>query len=319
MLATAGTAEARWVTEKDAQGGIRAELSYDRSGDEFSRTYRDFALSIYQDDVLVFERELTSCCRGYEPAYFGRKPSVAVGDLDGGEPEVRIDFYTGGAYCCWLTSVYRPRNDTYAHSSHSWGPKKQRLVELGGGPPEFLSHDDSFLRPYGCNFCWRYLPHVWRFDEGTFQDVTRRHPAQVRAKSKKLRRRYFRASHRGDDVKPIVAPYVATTYLLGEPRTGWRLVRRAARRAREPSRPLRLLPVRRPLPEAPPALPARAGLPLEAQNRADPAHLLEVVVMAGDDHAGGLRDRQLDGLLDDVVERVGCAFVSRTGGHAVGE
>ena len=45
-----------------------------------------------------------------------------------------------------------------------------------------------------------------------------------------LRRWYFRASDRGDDVKPILAPYVATTYLLGEPRKGWRLVKRALRR-----------------------------------------------------------------------------------------
>lgn len=230
VLATAATAEARVVTEEDGRGGTRAELSYDRRGDEFNRTYRDFALRIYEDDVLVFERDLTDCCRGYEPARFGRRTSIAVRELDGGEPEVLLDFYTGGAYCCWLTVVYRPRGETYARSSQNWGPKRQRVVDLGGGPPEFLSHDDSFLKPYGCNFCWRYLPHVWRFDDGEFRDVTRRYPAQVRPKSRKLRRKYLRASDRGDDVKPLLAPYVATTYLLGEPRTGWRLVRRALRR-----------------------------------------------------------------------------------------
>ena len=48
MLAIAGTAEARVVTEEDARGGTRAEFSYDRRGDEFSRTYRDFALRIYE-------------------------------------------------------------------------------------------------------------------------------------------------------------------------------------------------------------------------------------------------------------------------------
>ena len=231
MLAIAGTAEARVVTEEDARGGTRAEFSYDRRGDEFSRTYRDFALRIYEDDALVFERDLTSCCRGYEPAGFGRRPSVTVRDLDGAGPEVLLDFYSGGAYCCWVTLVYRPRGDTYAHSSKNWGPKHENLVDLSGGAgPEFLSHDDSFLKPYGCNFCWHYLPHVWRFDDGEFRDVTRQYPGQVRPKSHRLRRKYFRASERGDDVKPLLAPYVATTYLLGEPRTGWRLVSRALRR-----------------------------------------------------------------------------------------
>jgi hypothetical protein len=229
LIALVGTADARVVTEKDASGGTRAELSYERKGDEFSRTYSDFSVKIYEDDALVFERNLTSCCRGYEPAGFGRHSSVTVRDLDGDAPEVLIDFYTGGAYCCWLTFAYRPHGDTYARSSKNWGPKPRELVDLNGGA-DFLSHDDSFLEPYGCNFCSRFLPHLWRFDDGDFRDVTRQYPGQVRPKSRKLRRKYFRASRRGNDVKPILAPYVATTYLLGEPGTGWRLVRRALRR-----------------------------------------------------------------------------------------
>jgi hypothetical protein len=230
-LLPASTAHARAVTETDASGDTRAELSYDRSGDALNPSFRDFAVRIYADDDLAFERELGSCCRGYAPARFGRKPSISVRDLDGGEPEVVVDFYTGGAYCCWLTFVYRSRGDSYARTSKNWGPKRQRLDDIAGGPQlEWLSHDDRFLNPYGCNFCWRFLPHVWRFEDGEFRDVTRRYPAVVRPKSKKLRRKYFRASRRGDDVKPIVAPYVATTYLLRKPDDGWDLVRRALQR-----------------------------------------------------------------------------------------
>jgi hypothetical protein len=230
LLLGATSAEARVVVEQHARDGTRAELRYDRSGDELDRTYRDFSVRIFEDEALVFEQELTGCCRGWAPAGFERKRSIAVRDLDGGGPEVVTDFYTGGAYCCWLSHVYRARGESYVRSSKSWGPKRPQLTNVGGGHPEFLAHDDRFLRPYGCNWCWRFLPHVWRFDEGQFRDVTRRHPRVVRPKSRKLRRKYLRASRRGDDVKPIVAPYVATTYLLGEPRKGWRLVRRALRR-----------------------------------------------------------------------------------------
>ena len=53
LLVGAASAEARVVTEQDARGGIRAELTYDRSGDEFNRAYRDFAVRIYEDDALV--------------------------------------------------------------------------------------------------------------------------------------------------------------------------------------------------------------------------------------------------------------------------
>ena len=230
MLAGPATAEARTVVEKDSRDGTRAELSYERSGDQFSQSYRDFSLRIYEGSDLVMDRELATCgsCGRYAPAGFGRTSSVKVRDLDGGRPEVLVNLYTGGAYCCWLTLVYR--GDTYAQTSKNWGPKRPRLVNLGGGRPEFLSHDDRFLKPYGCNACWRYLPHVWRFDEGTLRDVTGRFPGQVRPGSKKLRRKYFRASRGDGDVKPLLAPYVATRYLLGRPGAGWRLVRRALRR-----------------------------------------------------------------------------------------
>ena len=229
FLAGATAAEARVVTERDARGDTRAELTYDRSGDELNRTYRDFMLRIYEDDALLLERELT-CGRRCAPAGFERSRSVAVRNLDGGTPEVLVDVYTGGAYCCWVTHVHRAANESYSRTSQNWGPKRPKLKQLGGGRPEFVSHDDSFLRPYGCAACWRYLPHVWRFDQGTFRDVTRRFPAQVRPGSKTLRRKYFRASESDGDVKPWLAAYVASTYLLGRPRAGWRLVRRALRR-----------------------------------------------------------------------------------------
>ena len=215
--------------ERNTRGDTRAELSYDRSGDEFNRSYRDFTVRIYDGDELVFERELT-CGRRCSPARFERGSSIAVRDLDGGDPEVVVDLYSGGAYCCWLTVVYRADGDSYARSSKNWGPKRPRFENLGGGRPEFISHDDSFLDPYGCAACWRYLPHVWRFDDGKFRDVTRRFPGQVQPGSKKLRRKYFRASADDGDVKPILAAYVATRYLLGRRGAGWRLVRRALRR-----------------------------------------------------------------------------------------
>ena len=229
LLIGATTAEARVVVERHGRDGTRAELSYDRSGDEFNRTYRDFKLRIYEADALVAERGI-ACGRRCAPAGLERSRSVSVRNLGGGGPEVLVDLYSGGAYCCWLTHVYSAGNTSYSRASKNWGPKRPRLTQLGGGRSEFLSHDDSFLRPYGCAQCWRYLPHVWRFDDGRFREVTRQFPAQVRPGSKKLRRRYFRASEGDGDVKPWLAAYVATRYLLGKPRAGWRLVRRALRR-----------------------------------------------------------------------------------------
>ena len=112
LLAGPAMAEARTVVEKDSRDGTRAELSYERSGDQFSQSYRDLSLRIYEGSDLVMDRALATCgsCGRYAPAGFGRTSSVKVRDLDGGRPEVLVNLYTGGAYCCWLTLVYRGRH-----------------------------------------------------------------------------------------------------------------------------------------------------------------------------------------------------------------
>ena len=149
-LLGAASAEARVVSESDSAGGMTAEFSYDRTGDEFNQTYRDLTLRIYEGDELVFRDEV-ACGRRCSPAR--ASGNVVLRDLDGGDPEVVIDLYTGGAYCCWKTVVYRVTANSYVSSAKSWGPKRRQLTNLGGGAPEFISHDDSFLKPYGCAGC----------------------------------------------------------------------------------------------------------------------------------------------------------------------
>jgi hypothetical protein len=230
----AAAAQARTVTERDSSGSTRAELSYNRSGDGFTTTYGGFRLRVFESGQKKVDRQLATCgrCRHYAPAGFGRSRSVHVRDVNGARPEVLVDFDTGGGYCCWLTVVQRRTASGYASSSKSWGPKRPQLKNLGGGSrSEFISHDDRFLAPYGCNFCWRFLPHVWRFGtDGRFRDVTRSFRSQVRPGARTLRHRYFRASGHHGDVKATLGAYVAATHLLGTPSTGWRLAKRAYRR-----------------------------------------------------------------------------------------
>ena len=237
VLTSGATAEARTVVEGDARGGMRAELSYDRTGDAFTTSYRDFRLRVFEGGEQVLDRRLATCgrrCRRYAPAGLGRTRSVHVRDLNGGRREVLVDFDTGGGYCCFQTVVYRHASGGYAKSVKSWGPKRRELRDVGGPAGlEFISYDDRLLTPYGCNFCWRHLPHVWKLGrDGRFRDVTRRFPRRVRPHARALRRRYVRAGRRGADVKAPLAAYIAATHFLGEPGTGWRLARRAYRSGR---------------------------------------------------------------------------------------
>jgi len=235
LLLVTSVADARTVVERDSRGAVRAELSYERSGDGFSSSFAHFRLRIFENAKPVLDRRLATCgrrCRRYAPAGYGSSRSVHIRDLNGGRPEVFVDLDTGGGYCCWVTSVERRTSHGYASSSKSWGPKRPHLTNLGGGRMlEFISYDDRLLSPYGCNFCWRFLPHVWQVGhDGRFRDVTRHFPTRVRPGARALRHRYFHASRHDQDVKAMLAGYVTAAHLLGTPRTGWRLAKRAYRR-----------------------------------------------------------------------------------------
>ena len=161
------------IVERDTAGGTRAELSYERSGDGLNPSFRDFAIRIYEEDVLVFDRELGSCCRDYarRAVQPEARRSPYVTWMAASPRWSSTSTAAAGTAAGSLLSTARA-DDTYARSKKNWGPKRQRLGNIVGGPDaEWLSHDDRFLKPYGCNFCWRYLPHVWRFDDGEFRDV----------------------------------------------------------------------------------------------------------------------------------------------------
>jgi hypothetical protein len=64
-----------------------------------------------------------------------------------------------------------------------------------------------------------FPPMVLQVEHGATVDVTRRFPALIRADAK-ARLRYLRKARNGDDVRGILAAYVADQYLLGRGATG---------------------------------------------------------------------------------------------------
>src|SRR5207244_6092806 len=109
------------------------------------------------------------------------KPSgVRFRDLDGdGEPEVLLDFYWGGAHCCWYTNVYwyAPRLGTYRLTRGFWGNLDPKLVDLDhDGRPEFKTGDDRFAYAFTSFAGSVFPPRILRFHHGRFVDVPRRFP-----------------------------------------------------------------------------------------------------------------------------------------------
>lgn len=119
---------------------------------------------------------------------------VVVRDLEADrEPEVVLDVYTGGAYCCTESLVYRslPSARTYRRSVHDWGNVGYRIVDLDrNGRPERRSADDRFAYAFTPFVASMFPLRVVRFDHGRTADVTRRFPALVAADADRLWRAY---------------------------------------------------------------------------------------------------------------------------------
>lgn len=150
-------------------------------------------------------------------------------DLDGGGPEVLVDFYTGGAHCCAFTDVYFPAGERYRPTVVVWGSGGYRVRDLGrDGAVEFVSRDPRFAYEFSA-FASSLEPiRIWRFSRGRLRDLTRSFPADVAGDARSTLRLYQEARKTSPpEVRGILAAYLADEYLLGKSARGWALVRKA--------------------------------------------------------------------------------------------
>jgi subtilisin-like proprotein convertase family protein len=212
-------------TRSGSARGVTATLSYRES----NFTYRDVRLRIADRGRTLFDRspkQLRSCpaCPLAGPALDERGGPLRVQDLDGGAPEVLVDFYTGGAHCCLYTDVYRRVGEGYRVTVAYWGNAGYRLRRTRSGVA-LVSRDDRFAYAFTA-YAFSVDPiRVWRFELGRLLDVTRSTPGLVARDARWLLRLYRNArKHRDADVRGILAAYVADQYLLGHAASGWALV-----------------------------------------------------------------------------------------------
>jgi len=168
-------------------------------------------------------------CRGSRPV------DIAVRDLDGGEPEVLVDLFTGGAHCCAVSLILRwdAAANRYRSTFRYWGNYGRRLVDLDhDGLPEFSAFDERFIYEYSAYVFSSAPIKIVAYRRGTFVDVTRRFPEQIK-RNAALNLGYYlkgRRTIRNTDVRSFVAAYVADEYLLGDPAQGKRVLDEALRR-----------------------------------------------------------------------------------------
>lgn len=219
-------------TKTVQSGNVRAELNYECSQKGESGDY-----------CLTYTTELT-IMRGGQTLY-QQKPAVdeydrplidslagafQVRDVNGDrEPEVIVDFFTGGAHCCTYSLIYRynPQQKQYSALRHEWMNAGYILEDLDkDGIPEFRTRDDRFAYAFGSYAGSRYPVQVWRYQAGKMVDVTRRYPQLIRDHAYELWQSYQKGE---EEKKAILAAYLASKYLLGEGEDGWRRVRQTYR------------------------------------------------------------------------------------------
>jgi hypothetical protein len=101
----------------------------------------------------------------------------------------------------------------------------------GDGRPELVGHDPAFSAAFTAFVASAFPPQILRVDHGKLVDVTRSFPALVRADAT-TQRKLLRTLKRTDDVRGVLAAYVADEYLLRKSSVGLReLDRQRARGA----------------------------------------------------------------------------------------
>jgi subtilisin-like proprotein convertase family protein len=156
-------------------------------------------------------------------ACIGSRPvDIRVRDLDGGEPEVLLDLFTGGAHCCSVTLILRwdAATQRYRSTVGYWGNYGRRLVDLDGdGLPEFVASDERFVYTFTAYVFSAAPIQIWSYRAGKFRDVTRRYPKEIEKHAASLGRWFLRRTkpEKDTDLRSYVAAYVADQYLLGRP------------------------------------------------------------------------------------------------------
>src|SRR3954469_13106842 len=135
--------------------------------------------------------------------------AITTGD---GEPEVIVDFYTGGAHCCVVTAFYRWDGGAYRRSTGYFGNYGYKIVDLDhDGTTELSAYDERFAYAFGSYADSLSPPVVWHWQAGKLVDVTKSFPALAQANAKLAFKLFTRSKRRHDDIaaRAVLAAWAA--------------------------------------------------------------------------------------------------------------
>lgn len=224
VAGTFGGAEiARGETETAESENVRAEVSYVKNEDDWCMS--DMTLKLIRSGETVLNRPLN-----VEEGLDCRLVDVKVRDLNGDrEPEVIVDLYSGGAHCCFSSSIYSYQGDRDGYDSINWfwGNLEYDLRDIeGDGIVEFKTSDNRFAYAFSSYAASRFPPQFWRFQNGEMVNVTENYPNLVYGYAYQIWQEFQANGGQYKEAdRAILAAYLASKYLLGQGADGWQRVR----------------------------------------------------------------------------------------------
>ena len=207
------------ASETASFGGVTATFKF--AG--HAPNYHNERLTIARAGTVVYDQPVASglCFQACAPGSEGAsQTSVHVLGLEpGGQPDVVLDLFSGGAHCCSIEQVFSfdPGAMTYVKTERNFGDPGAQILDLKhNGRLEFLTADDTFAYEF-TDYAASGLPvQILTFANRHFTDVTRSYPGLIAKDAARWMSAFksMAAQHYEDSVG-VIAAWAADEDLLG--------------------------------------------------------------------------------------------------------
>jgi hypothetical protein len=185
ILSLSAVASAAGASQSASAGGVTATFTYSGSGGNVSNLH----LKIVRGGQTAYDQPVTSPSCGPPscgPGAFGaHHSSVRVIRLEpGGQPDVVLELFSGGANCCFVDQVfgYSPIAHAYLKTEHDFASSGASLRRLGSAHRwRFVSRDDNFKYEFTDGADSGEPIQIWSFSGRGLHNVTRRYPKLIAA------------------------------------------------------------------------------------------------------------------------------------------
>jgi WD40 repeat protein len=210
-------------------GNVLAEVAYEKNND--SEEGKNFRLKIVRDgetivEEMLFQQENAAVATGI-------LSNLKLQDLDGDkELEVLIDVAVTnssmpkGSYSFIFDTAVEGTETSYQKVEHYWGDFDYELTDLDENKiPEFQGVDGRFANAFASYKGDDFLPlRIWEYRRGKMMEVTKEFPIEVNTRASELWQELNRRIAANEEIKGILASYIANKYIIGSEDTVWKLV-----------------------------------------------------------------------------------------------